>query len=94
MTTTSIEWIPASDIAVGDAVVEQDGYLFAVLEITRDRGVLVFRLANDFSPMSTWRSTGAGVQMRKRPSTKVAVVRGAGSDVVRASEHAGPGPGQ
>jgi len=79
---TTIEWIPASDIAIGDAVVEQDGYLLAVTEIAADRGELVFRLANDFSPVAAWRSAGAGVRMRKRPSTKVAVVRGGGATVV------------
>lgn len=76
------EFIAASDIKIGDAIVEADGYLLAVMKIERVKGVLVFTLANDFSPVNAWRSTGAGVTMRKRPSSKVATVRGGGSTVV------------
>jgi len=63
--------------------------LLAVTEIATDRGELVLRLANDFSPVAAWRSAGAGVRMRKRPSTTFAVVRGAGSSGVAAAREAG-----
>lgn len=71
-------FIPAGEIVVGDAIVEADGYLLAVLEITRTGKTVTMRLASDFSPMGAWRSTGAGIKFTKRCATKVAVVKGAG----------------
>jgi hypothetical protein len=75
-------WVLAGDVVVGDAVVEADGYLLAVLDVTRSRGIVTMRLASDFSPMSAWRSTGKGIEFRKRVTSKVAIVRGAGWNVV------------
>jgi hypothetical protein len=78
----NMSWVLAGDVVVGDAVVEADGYLLAVLDVTRSRGIVTMRLASDFSPMSSWRSTGKGIEYRKRVTSKVAIVRGAGWNVV------------
>jgi hypothetical protein len=75
-------WVPAGEVVVGDAVVEADGYLLAVMAVTRAKGIVTMRLASDFSPMSSWRSTGPGIEYRKRVKSKVAIVRGGGSTVV------------
>jgi hypothetical protein len=80
--TNKVIWVPAADVAVGDAVVEADGYLLAVLEVTRAGNNVTMRLANDFSPMNAWRSTGHGLSLRKRSTSKVAISRGAGSMLV------------
>lgn len=70
--------IPASDIAIGDAVFEADGYQFAVIAVTRTRGLVELTLASEFSPLL---STRAGIKTRKRPSSLLVVGRGWGWDV-------------
>lgn len=72
-TETGIEWVSASDIKIGDSVVEQDGCLLPVTGVSRERGVLVFSLKSEFSVMR------GIVQMRKRPHSSVGIVRGHGT---------------
>jgi hypothetical protein len=80
--STAMIFVPASDLAVGDAVVEADGGLLAVMSIERHGAMVTARLASDFSPVAAWRSNGSGVSLRKRASTKVAVMRGEGWQAV------------
>lgn len=77
-TNTELSWIPAAEVAVGDALVERDGYMLAVMGVRRERGLVVLRCASDYSPMAAWRSTGTGIRCARRPATKLPVVRGAG----------------
>lgn len=80
--TNTVAFVPADSIQIGDAIVEQDGYLLAVAAVARKGSLITFTLANDFSPIRAWRSDGANIALRKRASTRVAVVRGGGRDVV------------
>ena len=79
---STFTFVPVSSVVVGDAIVERDGYLLAVTAIERNGSLVTFKLANDFSPIRAWRSDGEGLTLRKRATSRIAVVRGADRDVV------------
>lgn len=85
-------FIPISELAVGDAVVETDGYLLAVISIEREGSMVIARLANDFSPVRAWRSPAAregdGVFLRRRADVKIGVIRGGGGLAVPSANQA------
>ena len=78
---TNVEAVYAGNLTVGDAVIERDGYMWAVIKIERKGAMVQITLANDFSPMHDWRSD-RGIVVRKRSSTRVSCVRDAGKDVI------------
>ena len=71
--------VNASDVKIGDAIPEADGYLFAVAAIERTGKLVTFRLVNEFSPERRVREDG--LTLRKRASTRMYIVRDGGRDV-------------
>ena len=66
-TMEGIEYVPASEIKVGDQLVEREGTYFEVSAIRHERGGFVFSLKNTAGYMG-----GSPTQTpRFRPSTKL-----------------------
>lgn len=85
-TTTSLQITTAAEMRIGDAVPEADGYLFAITAIEKAGGLITFTCVNEFSPDRRVREDG--LKLRKRPSTRMYVLRGGGWDVAPAAVRA------